>query len=58
MVARDTMFIAQAHSFLDAVEGRIPPRCTLDEGLQTLRVNLAALDSLRDQTWKVVGGEG
>ncbi|HVC95758.1 MAG TPA: Gfo/Idh/MocA family oxidoreductase [Pirellulales bacterium] len=56
-VARDTMFIAQAHAFLDAVEGRIPPPCTLDEGLQTLRVNLAALASLQDQQWKAVRGE-
>ncbi|HUY32155.1 MAG TPA: Gfo/Idh/MocA family oxidoreductase [Pirellulales bacterium] len=53
-VARDTMFIGQAHAFLDAIEGRLPPPCTLDEGLQTLRVNLAALDSLRDQQWKEV----
>jgi len=57
-VARDTIFIAQAHAFLDAIEGRTPPPCTLDEGLQTLRVNLAALASLQDQTWKVVGTDG
>lgn len=43
---RDVHFVAQAHHFLDAVEGKTQPRCSLDEGLQTLRVNLAALESV------------
>ena len=42
---RDSLFIAQANQFLDAVERKCPVACTLDEGLQTLRVNLAALAS-------------
>lgn len=42
---RDTVFIAQANAFLDALEGKTPVACTLDEGEQTLRVNLAALAS-------------
>jgi predicted dehydrogenase len=40
---RDVMFVAQAQAFLDAVEGRSQPLCTLDEAVQTLRCNLAAL---------------
>jgi predicted dehydrogenase len=54
---RDAAFIAQAHSFLDAVAGRTAPLCTLDEGLQTLRVNLAALASLECRGWQSVGAD-
>lgn len=42
---RDSLYIAQAHRFLDAFEGKGTVACTLDEGEQTLRVNLAALAS-------------
>ena len=42
---RDAWFVAQAQGFLDAVEGRSQPLCTLDEAVQTLRCNLAALKS-------------
>jgi predicted dehydrogenase len=48
---RDATFIRQAHSFLDAIEGRSPSLCTLDEGAQTLRVNLATLNSIEDGRW-------
>ena len=34
--------------FLDALEERRQPLCTLDEAIQTLRVNLAALESVRN----------
>ena len=54
---RDAAFIAQAHDFLDAIEGRSPPICSLDEGLQTLRVNLAALASVEAGGWETVGGD-
>jgi len=47
-VERDMPFLRQANAFLDAVEGKRPPPCTLDEGVQTLRVNLAALQSAFD----------
>lgn len=53
---RDTLFIAQAHAFLDAVEGRTSVPCSLDEGIQTLQVNLAALASVQCGTWKTVEG--
>ncbi len=45
-IDRDTMYIAQANGFLDAVEGKCEPRCTLADGLQTLKVNLAVLDAV------------
>jgi len=51
---RDTLFIAQAHAFLDAMEGRASLPCSLDEGIQTLRVNLAALASVECRTWMTI----
>ncbi|HEV2295422.1 MAG TPA: Gfo/Idh/MocA family oxidoreductase [Tepidisphaeraceae bacterium] len=48
----DTMFVRQAHAFLNAVEGRAAPLCTLDEGAATLRVNLAILASARGGCWQ------
>lgn len=52
---RDTIFLAQANQFLDVVEGTAEPLCTLDEGLQTLKVNLAALASADSGTWQAIG---
>ncbi|MCH2114816.1 MAG: Gfo/Idh/MocA family oxidoreductase [Pirellulales bacterium] len=52
--ARDAAFVWQANMFLDAVEGRALPLCTLQEGLQTLRCNLAVLASVEQGTWKNV----
>lgn len=51
---RDTLFVAQAHRFLDAVEGKCPVACSLDEGQQTLRINLAALASLEQGGWQTI----
>ena len=51
---RDTMFVAQANQFLDVVEGKAEPLCPLSEGLQTLKVNLAALASADEGTWRHV----
>ncbi len=48
---RDSLFVAQANAFLDTLEGRRPPLCSLDEALQTLLVNLAALDSAALPAW-------
>ncbi len=53
-VERDDLFIAQAHNFLDDIEGQAGPPCPLAEGVQTLRVNLAALASARQGTWQAV----
>lgn len=49
---RDDLFIAQANAFLDVVDGRSQPACTLQEAVQTLRANLAVLASVDDGTWK------
>lgn len=51
---RDTLFVRQAHSFLDAVESKSPVVCSLEEGVQTLRVNLAALASLEHGAWQTI----
>jgi predicted dehydrogenase len=52
---RDPLFIVQANAFLDAVEGGAAVPCSLEEGAQTLRVNLAALASVEGGTWQTVG---
>jgi predicted dehydrogenase len=44
---RDDLFLAQAHAFLDGLEGKPNLLCTLDEAVQTLKFNLAALESAR-----------
>ncbi len=54
---RDAAFVAQADNFLDAIEGHAEPRCPLADGVQTLRVNLAALASLKSGGWQTIGGE-
>jgi predicted dehydrogenase len=51
---RDALFINQANAFLDTVEGRVPPLCSLEEGIQTLRVNLAALAAVDQGAWQQV----
>jgi hypothetical protein len=42
---RDDWFKTQANLFLDTVDGLRAPLCPLEQGLQTLKVNLAALRS-------------
>jgi predicted dehydrogenase len=51
---RDTAFVTQAGAFLDAVEGRNTFPCSLEEGIQTLRVNLAALASVEQGNWQTI----
>lgn len=51
---RDTLFTTQANAFLDAVEGSAPPPCTLEDGIQTLRVNRAVLASAAARQWRRV----
>ena len=51
---RDELFTRQAELFLDAVEGKQSPTCSLQDGLQTLRVNLAALTSVDTGTWQTI----
>jgi hypothetical protein len=44
---RDDLFVAQAHAFLDGMAGAQTDLSTVDEAAQTLRFNLAALESSR-----------
>jgi predicted dehydrogenase len=53
----DTAYIAQANSFLDAIDHRTPPLCTMEQGIQTLQVNLAVLRSAESGTWQTIGTE-
>jgi predicted dehydrogenase len=52
---RDTLFRRQAESFLDAVEKRQPPLCTINEGRATVETVLAILASLDSMRWEQVG---
>ena len=55
---RDTLFVHQANSFLDAVEGKAGPLCSLEEGIQTLFVNLAILRASETHEWISVAPHG
>lgn len=44
---RDDLFVAQANAFLDGMRGVPTPLATLEEAAQTLKFNLAALESAR-----------
>lgn len=51
---RDQVYIRQAEAFLDAVAGVGPVPCTLEEAEQSLRVNLAMLNSTGHTLWHEV----
>jgi hypothetical protein len=40
---RDEWYVRQANHFLDALERKCEPSCSIEEALQTLRVTLAIL---------------
>lgn len=48
---RDDLFVAQAARFLDALAGTAAPSCTLEEAIQTLRVNRAILAAAETACW-------
>ena len=48
---RDDLYVGQAEAFLDQLDGKRAPACSLEEGLQTLKVNLAALESVQSGKW-------
>ncbi|MHC4878270.1 MAG: Gfo/Idh/MocA family protein [Planctomycetota bacterium] len=50
-IERDDLFVRQANAFLDQLDGVAPPACSLAEGAGTLRVNLAALESVDTGKW-------
>ncbi len=49
---RDDLFIAQAHRFLDVVQGLAVPSCSLAEATSTLRTNQAILRACEHATWE------
>ncbi|OYW17701.1 MAG: hypothetical protein B7Z55_12015 [Planctomycetales bacterium 12-60-4] len=51
---RDSLFVAQARTFLSVLDGSAPAVCSLAEAAQTLRVNLAILESVRTNSWQSV----
>lgn len=51
---RDDLFVRQSEAFLDALEGRLRPACPLAEAEQTLRAQLALLDSVGSRVWQTV----
>lgn len=52
---QDDWFVRQEQAFLDVVEGKAAPLCSLHEGWQSLRVNRAALASMDgDGTWQSI----
>jgi len=46
---RDDLFVAQSNAFLDGLDGKPSDLCTFEEAVQTLKFNLAALESARSQ---------
>lgn len=53
-LVRDDLFVFQANAFLDTIEQQSAPACTLAEAAQTLRVSLAALESVEHRAWRDV----
>jgi predicted dehydrogenase len=51
---RDSLFTRQAHAFLDAIEGKAKPLCTLGEGVAALKANLAILESAEQVCWQQI----
>ncbi len=46
---RDAWFIFQEQAFIDAIEGKAPPLCSLEEGAHTLKVTLKILEGADTQ---------
>ena len=55
---RDDLFVAEANAFLDGMAGAETDLSTVDEALQTLKFNLAALESWRGGKPVNIGGAG
>ncbi len=47
---RDTIFVRQAEAFLDALDGKQLPPCTVSDAARTLKVNLAVIQSSDDES--------
>ncbi len=48
---RDTLFVRQAHTFLDVLEKGAPPLCDFSAGLTTLLTARAILQAAKEQRW-------
>ena len=48
---RDDGFVAQANQFIDYVESDRRPSCSLEEGVHSLRANLAILEAAEQRRW-------
>lgn len=48
----DEIYVRQNNAFLDAMEKKGNVLCTLEEGIRTLKVNLASLKSAKTFTWQ------
>jgi predicted dehydrogenase len=48
---RDELFVRQASAFLGCIERGIAPVCSLEEGVASLRANLAILQSGKSGAW-------
>jgi predicted dehydrogenase len=48
---RDDLFVRQAIAFLNQLDGNEAAACSLSDARQTLKVNLAALESVRNDVW-------
>ena len=55
---RDDLFVAQANAFLDVMAGAQTDLSTVEEAAQTLKFNLAALESWRTGKAVEIGGGG
>jgi predicted dehydrogenase len=55
---QDELFAGQANMFLDAIRDRSAPLCALDEGILTLRSNIAILRSIEERTWQKIERTG
>lgn len=47
--SRNDMFLDEMQHFIDVIRGDTPSRCTLDDGIQALRLALAAHKSAREE---------
>ncbi len=51
---RDDMFVSQANMFLDAIDSNTRAACSVEDGLQTLKSNLAILRAADTRSWQDV----
>ena len=53
-LARDDLFVAQANHFLNVMERKETPRCSLDEGIATLEAVMAIQQAVTTGRWESV----